>query len=200
MLHIEEILQELSKKRPIFRSEEDFNQSLNGLLKSHYGNCTSKAKVNGIKVDLMIENGDEEILIQLKHKTRKISVMVDGVSFDLKNHGAQDQFRYDYLKDVKSLEPLCLDNPVRKGYAILLTNDHLYWQKPNKVDSVDKDFHLNEGRSISGTLVWSSTAGNGTTSSREEPIELKGHYKMSWYNYSAFRSQDSEFRCLVVEV
>ncbi|MEH7249500.1 hypothetical protein V7114_22290 [Neobacillus niacini] len=143
---------------------------------------------------------ENEILIQLKHKTRELSVNVGGSQFNLKKHGAYDQGRYDFFKDIKSLEALCLNNPYRKGYAILLTNDHRYWEKTMKLDCVDKDFHLYEGRKVVGSLTWQDEASHGTKSGRENPIDLKSIYDLKWNNYSRFVAKDSEFRYLCVEV
>lgn len=200
MFNIETILDTLSKQRPLFKSERDLQESLIQKLRSTDLKCEVNKVVNGTKVDLWIDNGEKEILIQLKHKTKKLSVNVGGSQFDLKNHGAQDQGRYDFLKDLKGLEQLCMDNPVQTGYAILLTNDHRYWDRPIKLDSVDKDFHLYEGRRVNGTLAWKDGTSSGTLSGREFPIELRGTYSLKWVNYSRFSSNDSEFRYLSVEV
>jgi hypothetical protein len=200
LFNIEYILETLSKKRPLFRSEKDFQESLLQIMRSMDMKCEANRIINGTKVDLWIEDGDKEILIQLKHKTKKLSVHFDGSQFDLKNHGAQDQGRYDFLKDVKSLEPLCIDKNHRTGFSILLTNDHRYWEKPIKHDSVDKDFQLYDGRKVAGILQWKEEASIGTKSGRENEIELKGTYELRWKNYSKFPTQDSGFRYLRIEV
>ena len=78
-------------------------------------------------------------------------------------------------------------------------NDHRYWEKPIKLNPVDKNFSLYEGRPLSGCLNWNKEASNGTTSGRERPIELET-YKLAWNNYSSFSPIDSEFRYLCVRV
>lgn len=104
------------------------------------------------------------------------------------------------LKDVKSLESFCIDYEHRTGFSILLTNDHRYWEKAIKHDSVDKDFQLYEGRKIDGILQWKEEASAGTKFGREKAIDLKGTYELSWRNYSKFPKQDSEFCYLNIEV
>lgn len=200
MFNLETILDTLSSQRPLFRSERDFQESLLQIIQSKGMKCEGHKIINGTKIDLWIEDGDKEILIQLKHKTKKLSVHIDGSQFDLKNHGAQDQGRYDFLKDVKSLEPFCIDYDHRTGFSILLTNDHRYWEKPIKHDSVDKDFQLYEGKKVAGILQWKEEASTGTKSGRENAIDLKGTYELKWRNYSKFTTQDSEFRYLSIEV
>lgn len=200
MLNINMLLNNLSEKRPVFRSEKDFQDSLFQHLRE-LGIKSEKNKiVSGIKVDLWLESGDKEIFIQLKHKTKKLSVHVNGSQFELKNHGAQDQGRYDFIKDVKSLEPLCLNSPRRIGYAILLTNDHRYWERSLKLDSVDKEFHLHGGRKAQGNLSWKEEASPGTKKGRENSIEFKGVYDLQWSHYSKFVPENGEFRYLCVEV
>jgi hypothetical protein len=200
MFNVTTILKELSGKRPVFRLENDFQEALLQTVTGMGIRCVKDKIVNGTKVDLWLEDGENEILIQLKHKTRELSVTVGGSQFNLKKHGAYDQGRYDFLKDIKSLESLCLDNPYRKGYAILLTNDHRYWEKGIKPGAVDEAFHLYEGRKVCGGLTWKKEASHGTKSGRENAIDLKGIYDLKWNNYSRFVAKDSEFRYLCVEV
>ncbi len=200
MFIVTNVLKELTGKRPVFRSENDFLQALLQMVTEMGIRCEKNKIVNGTKVDLWLEDGEKEILIQLKHKTRELSVSVGGSQFDLKKHGAYDQGRYDFLRDIMSLEPLCLDNPYRIGYAILLTNDHRFWEKAIKINSVDKDFHLYEGRRVVGSLTWKDGASKGTKYGRENSIDLKGIYDLKWNNYSRFVAKDSEFRYLCVEV
>ncbi len=200
MLKIEEVMTSLSKIRPIFRSEKDFQDALQEEIKTKVPHCEKNKIVNGIKVDLWwVENG-KEVSVQLRHKTKKLAVTLNGESFELKNHGAQDLGRYDYVKDLQSLEKLCLENPFRMGVAILLTNDHLYWQTPVKNKSVDEDFLLYEGNRLTGECRWKEEASLGTTKGREEPILLRSKYKMCWSDYSIFAESHSEFRFLCVGV
>lgn len=200
MVNIERILSLLSEKRPVFRSERDFQEALHNILRAEGLRPEKNKTINGIRVDLWIEQDGKEIVIQLRHKTKKLSVEVNAEKYDLKNHGAQDISRYDFLKDVQSIERLCLENPLRMGFAILLTNDHLYWQQPVKSRSVDEDFLLFEGNCLSGECGWKEEAGYGTTNGRENPIYLKSLHKMKWKTYSTFPASNSEFRYLCVDV
>lgn len=86
MFNLESILETLSSQRPLFRSEKDFQESLLKIVRSKGMKCEANKIINGTNIDLWIEDGDKEILIQLKHKTKKISVTIDGSPFDLKNH------------------------------------------------------------------------------------------------------------------
>jgi hypothetical protein len=101
----------------------------------------------------------------------------------LNNQAAQDISRYDYLKDVQKLEQIVNSRPGTKGYSIMITNDHLYWNNPTKQRSVDEDFLLYDGRKVSGNLKWSNSAGFGTTNGRADPIYLGIEYSFKWQDY-----------------
>jgi hypothetical protein len=200
MTLIDEVLKSLSEKRPVFRSEKDFQEALCNEIRLA-GNHSEKGKnIHGTKVDLYWEEKGQEVVVQLRHKMKKLSVVVNGERFELKNHGAQDLGRYDFVKDLRGIERICQDNPSRVGYVLLLTNEHLYWQPPMKNKSVDEEFLLFNGNHISGVCEWKKEASYGTTNGREEPLLLRGEYLMTWRNYSTFPAQNSEFRYLLVSV
>jgi hypothetical protein len=198
MTLIEEVLKSLSEKRQVFRSEKDFQEALCNEIRLAGNHCEKGKNIHGTRVDLYWEENGQEVVVQLRHKTKKLSVVVNGERFELKNHGAQDLGRYDFVKDLQSIERLCLDNPSRVGYVLLLTNEHLYWQPPMKNKSVDEEFLLFNGNRISGECAWKKEASYGTTNGREEPLLLRGEYKVEWKNYSTFPAQNSEFRYLCV--
>ena len=87
------------------------------------------------------------------------------------------------------------------GYAVLLTNDHLYWSAPGRRDTVDAAFRIHEGREISGQLAWSEHVSRGTVQDRESPIELEGYYSLRWREYSDLPVEPGgRFRYLAVSV
>lgn len=200
MFPIAEVLTSLSKKRPVFRNESDLKVALLHEIWSLGHECLIDGVVNGEKVDLWVKTKEKDALIELRYKTRKMEIVFNGEGYKLKNQFAQDVSRYDYIKDVVSLEKLCLQNPTMEGYAILITNDHLYWQRPEKVNSVDKDFRLHEGRNLTGECKWANSASFGTTRTREQPLVVKGCYPLSWSEYSTFPSVRQEFRYLCVQI
>ena len=85
------------------------------------------------------------VAVELKYKTRKLLVELDGEAFSLASHSAQDIGRYDFIKDIFRLEKIVpsLENCV--GHAIMLTNDSSYWTSHSK-STVDEAFRLTEGR------------------------------------------------------
>ena len=74
--------------------------------------------------------------------------------FHLRDQSAQDAGRYGICLDFSKLEQITGNGKARKGYAILPTNDQLYWNRSCKPDTSDAEFVLHEGRKTIGTLSW----------------------------------------------
>ena len=144
----------------------------------------------------------EGIAIELKYKTRGLELEKDDESYVLRDQSAQDQGRYDFLRDVQRLETMRSKlKRCKAGYGVLLTNDSSYWKVPTHRNPVDADFRIHEGRAVSGTLAWAGSAGTGTIRARESPIHLRGTYRLRWQEYSSFPGNSyGNFRYLAVSV
>jgi hypothetical protein len=201
-MNVEKILKSLAHKKPIFRSEKELQYALSDEIESLGFKCQRNGTVLGSKVDILVEDSDGGYFaIHLRNKTAKFSATVKGALYELKQHGAQDQGRYDFLSDVEALEKLTRGRSDVKGYVLLITNDHLYWTRPIKVSSVDEDFHLHDTRKITGELQWSMDASKGTQRNREDKIHLDKEYKCEWKRYSYINSnQNGTFEYLLIEV
>lgn len=199
------ILNGLAKKRPVFHNEADFQFALAWEIQKTYSKCEIRLeyKVPSFEnryTDIWIKD-ENSIAIELKYKPKPVSIEFDNEFFKLKEHGAQDLGRYDFLKDVQRIEEIILKYPNVTGYAIILTNDHLYWDLPVKENSVDSDFKIHEGKIIHGSLSWSSLAGNGTTKNRTDSIIINGDYESNWSDYSIFDIPAfGKFRILCFEI
>lgn len=105
------------------------------------------------------------------------------------------------MKDIEKLERVTETRPNVHGYAILLTNDHLYWQPSRRINVADEAFHISEGYRLQGTLAWKEHVGAGTAEGREDAIHLMVTYKMVWQPYlSAGDKKNGEFKILLVKV
>lgn len=160
------------------------------------------------------------VVIELKYSTRALrcdeySADLDPPceSFSLREQGARDITRYDFLKDVSRLERVLARRPEpRRGIAILLTNDPLYWKRSTlywkqttKKKPIDEDFHLYEGRVLPrrpDRMHW--VEGAETAKFRNVPIVLNGPYAVEWKCYGVVKSEHNArygvFRYLAVEV
>lgn len=204
---ISAVLAKLAKRRPVFHSEADFQHALAWELQLADPTAQifleKQVAVDGPRVhlDLLVRATDHELAIELKYKTRAVKWIHDDEVFSLRDQSAQDISRHDFIKDIQRLEKYVQARPGSEGYAILLTNDRTYWSESKKVDSVDAEFRLHEGRFICGQVTWGAKASAGTKHKREEILTLLGNYKMSWSDYSANGSgQGEKFRHAVLRI
>ena len=205
MFDINDLLTGLAKCRKVFHSEADFQHAL--AWKIHQRNPGSQIRlefpmpVENPKMYVDIWLPKEKIAIELKYATRSLELEHNKESFDLSNHGAHNQRRYDFLKDIHRLEHLCSKLEFcEAGYAVLLTNDPLYWKDSTR-DTMDADFRIHEGQEISGELAWAPGASQGMVKGRELPIPLTSSYRLRWQDYSDISEEPpGKFRYLAVSV
>jgi hypothetical protein len=173
-----------------------------GNLKFFGFNCKASSKIGNDSVDIFASDNSnsKKYLFEVRYKTKKLEINVEGTEYNLKNHGAQDQGRYDYIKDIAKLERIVESSDNTEGYALMVTNDHYYWEPPEKNNSIDKDFLLYNGRTLNGYLKWSEQAAKGTINNRESPFQIKGEYNLEWNQYARYDSKNGEFRYLLVQI
>ena len=195
--NIHQFMSDLSKCNPIFHNESYLQHELAGLLyrKNYQVEKEHPFKLDGKSKRLDILLPKENLAIELKCCTQKLSKRYQSDFFELRNQGAQDQKRYAFLRDVRRLERLCEEtDECEFGYSIFLTNDSSYWNPPwdpkQTKHTSDKNFRLSEGRLIEGKLCWEMGTSRGTKTSAgtmnnmEAPISLNGSYKAIWKSYS----------------
>ena len=199
------IMEGLSRQRPIFHSEADFQHALAWRIHESIPGAEVRLEYKPfpderVYLDLWIPK--IRIALELKYLTRKLVADWSGESFTLRNQAAQDLSRYDFLKDVQRLERVVsLPDLATMGLAVCLTNDSAYWKAPMREDTIDAAFRLHEGRTAKGELRWLERAAAGTTKGREAPIKLRTPYKMAWRDFSEVGAGNyRRFRYLVLEV
>ena len=200
------VLTALGSQRPAFYSEADFRHALAWQIQQNHPSLRVRHEVGNViegpdrrYVDIWLP--DHRTAIELKYPTRPAVIHYEGEEFDLKDHSAQDLGRYDFCLDISRLERVTTSGRAENGYAVLLTNDYLYWNPPSRRDTNDAEFRLHEGRNITGTLAWGPRTGAGTMKGRETPLEIRGDYRMEWRDYSRpIGTGDTQFRCLILRV
>ena len=207
MLDIDGLMASLADTRKVFHSEADFQHALAW----HIHQAMPEGQVR-LEVDVMpVEHQRrfldiwlpvEGIAIELKYKTRGLELEQGDESFALRDQRAQDQGRYDFLRDIQRLELTRSKlEQCKAGYAVLQTNDSSYWKVPMRRDTVDADFRVYEGRETSGALAWAARASSGTVRDRKSPIQIRGSYRLRWREYSSFPEKPyGRFRYLAVPV
>jgi len=195
-------MDKLSKRRPVFHSEADFQLQLAWEMQKSFPSLEIYLEKpidldSRIYLDIVVKDDESSFALELKYRTRKIQTQFKGEKYFLKEHGAQDQGRYDFMKDVYRLENV----GKKRGwnwFALLLSNDSGYRKPSSRRTTVDADFRIHEGKKLNGVLKWSDNAGKGTTKGREDPIILSGDYRAVWRYYSKVHSpRYSEFYYLV---
>ena len=207
MLDMDGLMGTLADTRKVFHSEADFQHALAWHIHQAMPDSQVRLEVDVMQVEQQRRFLDiwlplEGIAIELKYKTRRLELEQDDESFVLRDQSAQDQGRYDFLRDIQRLELMRSKlEQCRAGYAVLLTNDSSYWKVPTQRDTVDTDFRVHQGRAISGELAWAAHASPGTMNNRTSPIQIQGSYRLRWQEYSNFvEKSQGRFRYLAVSV
>ena len=211
MLNIKCLMTDLAKCREVFHSEADFQHALAWQIHKTMPKNQVRlefpisAEHRKMYVDIWLPV--EKIAIELKYRTRRLEPEPNGEPFSLLEQGAQNQGRYDFLLDIQRLERMCSDPKLcEAGYAVLLTNDWLYWDPPTR-KAMDLAFRIHEGKEISGKRAWDDLASPGMKEGRECPIQLRRSYCLRWQDYSNIPEKSrgkgkprGEFRYLAVPV
>ena len=188
--HLAFAIEALQAKQKLFHSEADFQFSLAWELQKIMPEARIRLEytppfARDMHIDIYITEDNGAYPIELKYKSKAIETIVDDEYFKLKNHGAQDIGRYDYLYDISRIERMrAFDKRFVAGYAIILTNEPAYWKQPQTNQTVDTAFRTHEGRMLHGSLAWADNTGLGTSKGRTEPIVLEGNYVLHWNTYS----------------
>lgn len=183
------VMETLAQSRPIFHSESDFRHALSWQIQKDNPSTRIRQEVKNLiegparrYVDIWLP--DTGTAIDLKYLTRSGAIIQGDEEFRLRDQSAQDLGRYGFCLDIARLEGISRSGKARNGYAILLTNEPLYWNRPNKPDGNDADFVLYEDREITGTLSWGPRTSASTLKGRETPLEIRGRYKAGWREFS----------------
>ena len=159
-----------------------------------------------IDIILLNETTEEYIPIEIKYKT---SLLKEGSITILKNQSALDFGRFDFLWDVNRIQTLKskkgkMCSRLKKflfGYAVMLTNDKLYYVAPSRTRSGKSccdDFRIHETRQISALkpLDWKSKPSSKTGSNwryNSTPIILNNNYICKWNCVKMQYTKDFKF-------
>lgn len=205
MFDLHAFMAELSIIRPLFHSEADFQHAFAWHFHELFPNAHVRLEYpvftdRWIYLDLWLNAPNMRLAVELKYKTRTLGIAHNDERFQLKNQSAQDTGRYDFLRDVARLEQVMGGDTDIDGYAILLTNDSSYW-KAGREGTVDTNFRLHHGRSVTGEMAWLSHTSDGTMRNRMDVIRLLRSYTVEWHPYSNLSPRPGgEFRYVAFRV
>lgn len=208
MIDIREVLKRLAENRRIFHSEADFQHALAWQIHEDCPSCEVRLERRAAigdeshDVDIWVVHGKTNIAIELKYKTRRLPPACEEEYFQLKDQGAHDTGRYDFLKDIERLEKICSQGEAAFGYAVMLTNDDLYWRDTKRSGTNDAAFRFPEGTKIpkSRELKWARKTAPGSKGAKTASIRIRGSYETLWHEYSEVGPEHGRFRYLLVTV
>ncbi|MBR5781699.1 MAG: hypothetical protein IKY27_06915 [Bacteroidales bacterium] len=195
----------LVKKRPAFYSEADFQFSLAWELKTLLPSANIYLEryepTFNYHVDIWIEENGGFFPIELKYKTKKDDVLINGQKITLKKHGAVNLGSYDYLKDIRRIEDLSQLSGFKKGFAVMLTNEPIYYTQSKTSSSYDM-FKIYDGLIKHKNVImdWGLTKKQTPFQATEgrDPFALKNTYQMQWNRYNNIYQY--EFKYIINEI
>ena len=118
MFDVHTIVANLSRRRPVFHSEADFQHAFAWQVHSDLPDCQVRLEYRTplderIYIDMWIAN--IFLAIELKYRTRKTALQFANERFELRQQSAQDHGRYDFLKDIQRLERLATTGTRQSG-------------------------------------------------------------------------------------
>jgi len=207
MIDLHSALRTLATRRPVFHSEADFQHALAWTLHESSPHATLRLErpvttpKGVLHVDLVAYLPQGVLVCELKYKTRALQYSLGGEQYNLQSHAAQPIGRYDFLMDIARLEGACRALSATSCWAILLTNDTVYWTEAGAASGISAAFSLAPGRHCSGLLEWGPNTSQGTKRARDAPITLAGQYCFEWRNYYTLDvPARGQFRYLAVEI
>lgn len=207
MIEIDEVLAALAMHRPLFHSEADFQHAFAWEVHRRLPTASVRLELpvqvedKFLHIDVWVVGQAEVLAVELKYKTRRLSVHIGDEQYKLKSQSAQDIGRYDFIKDIQRLEGVATTHNRFTGFAILLTNDSTYWMKRENHETVDAAFRIHNGQILEGVFDWGVHASEGTKKNREQSLVLQNRYRLNWMDYSRpSLASYGTFRSLAVKV
>jgi len=217
---ITKAISELSKRRAIFHSEDDFKFALSQELLKSLGDDfdirlerpvkiqmpykkevkNKQYKEVNAPIDIIIINKKtaKQIPIELKYKTKAFTISSQNEQYNLKEQSARDIGRYSFRKDIFRLETFLetYTNNIQ-GFFIVITNDLNYKKTTN---NIDKNYNFEDGITLAKIDNGWDTQAQWITKDSEltYQLNLKNEYKIQWNHYS--KIENEEFIVSIVEI
>ncbi|HOC92053.1 MAG TPA: hypothetical protein PKH33_06780 [bacterium] len=211
---LEKIMKSLSKRRPVFHREADFQHELAFELREHFKDASIRLEYpqkpikekpieeKGEKrkyIDIVVLFKDEKIGIEVKYllkgmnKNKLAQPIYDDHDctkkpepFYVSGQGGQNKRGYAFVEDIHKLENAVCSY----GYLIILTNDAIYSKKARNKNAKCAKYRFHEEAVLEGTFNYGSQA-----------ITLVREYKdFKWEEYNAKDSKFEDFKYLIVPI
>lgn len=201
---LSKVMAKLRQDRPIFHSERDLQHSFARVLWELAPTVQSQLEVlqnapdtvGAEYLDLLCIGPSARTAIEFKYRTATWTGTAGSPPEDyaLRSHSATDLARLGFVTDITRPERFG-DRPDQNGLALLITNEAGLWLPPRSSKPTrDSDFRIQEGRTLTGQLLWGG--GDYPRNTRT----LRGTYPLSWQPYSLQGGSRGEFRFLAISV
>ena len=197
-LSVHSLMRRLARNRLAFNSEADFQLAFARALEQEFWDYRVRLEHRidpSIRRRVDVTILDIDTVFELKYRTRGVQLEHLNERISLPHQGAYPATRFQFLKDIGRIEAWHRDEKIRRGYAIFLTNDYLFWRPKNSRISVDAQFLLHDGAVLEGLMGWSEKS---VRKDRKSTVRLDGKYRLIWEDYS--EPPNTCFRYLAVEV
>ena len=183
------VMAHLATDRPLFHSEADFQLAFAWAVRELDPHLWVRPEIRtprGERLDVLVRNptSDSSTALELKYLCASLQVTVGRETFTLPSQGAQDVRGYDVIKDACRVERMVAEGEVSNGAVLVISNDSSYWKRPGHSRATGAaDFRLYDGDVITGPRQWGLQSA-GTAKYRPERLDVKGHYRLNWKDYS----------------
>ncbi|WP_433130171.1 hypothetical protein ACQPWW_06650 [Micromonospora sp. CA-240977] len=198
------VMAELIRRRAVFHSEADFQHAFASTLHSMQPSIEVRLEARrggGEHLDLLCGGPHGRTAVEFKYFTARWDGTdpATGEQFKLREHGADDVARRNFIRDVVRLEGFCAADPtLTNGLAIMLTNHQGLWTPPSRSPRVTRDqhFRIHDGRILTGTLRWGTDGSYYTKNERH----LNGTYPLAWVDSAELDGRNGQFRWLAIDI
>jgi len=217
--HLRKALKKLSKRRPIFHSEADFQHELAIELTKEGWACrlevpteiNLKGESVKVAIDLVTRSEKEasSAAIELKYISSKIEAERGGEKFTLAQNWGVNLSRFDCLADWQRVASIVEQGLFQKGFVVFMTNCEDAWVRDlSKVKNppMAKEMSIHEGREFTKgeELDWSSGVKDNSVTKKRlypyAPIVCPKSVNCSWSDYSqVIDGKNGRFRYLMLE-
>ena len=142
---------------------------------------------NDIYSDIVVGKNGKYAIVELKYATRIFDKSLHtstrfGQKTEtdiIKTQGARDIVMYNYCKDIRRIEHLSekYEN-LEGGVALLITNNHLYWNRPKSEEVAYRMFSTHEGNVVN-RVEWKEKF-SPTVVSSHPGFTMTGTYVFRW--------------------
>lgn len=139
---------------------------------------------NMMRVDIVVEKDGEFAVVELKYAPAPVVQGMNRFGEDvpspntlIKDNPASTDVRYSYWDDVRRIEALTRFENVVGGIALMVSNDRIYWKKPDGTPAY-LPFSIHDGQGV-GTQDWHW---HNAPSATYPPFNVDGEYTCEWGN------------------